>query len=857
MNRRLKKFLTVTAIQMIALTSAAQNQKALIVADATNRLPLAGVNLTFNHGKEGMISSPSGKIEPVSKISAGEITLSCVGYTTYTLNLPNSGQLPDTLFLQPVTIGLREVNIVASIAPDPTTPVTAHTLTRQSLDNLQAGKAFPEVMRELPSVYATRTGGGFGDATLSIRGFSQENITILLNGVPVNSVENGLVYWNNWEGLSEATSTLQVQKGIGASSVAINSIGGTVNILTKTTEAEKSNHISYNYTSYGAQRLMLGVNSGVTSSGWAFSFLGSRSTGSGFVDGTDINGWSYLISAGKEFGKRHKLVFTLMGSPERHGQRNFELSKAEVDQYGLKYSKDWGYLEGKKQNLSENFYHKPYFTVNHYFDVNPKLFISTSLYATTGTGGGVYYENFSGDYLPQYRTSQGLIDWDGVIRENRMHEDYYISKAGDTLTNYSKNVLTDFRANHWWAGILSSAKYKATEKITLTAGVHARYFESSLWEEITNLLGGEYFIDDYAWTAEGASGRDIIKKVGDRIRVDNGARTGLLSAFGQMAWDGTFTDGFISASISENWYDRVDHYNYVKNTDAEGRKKLGYDIKAGISRSLTPNHILFINGGYFNRAPYYKFVYPNWNNISAEPLKNEKVLSAEVGYLAELPNLHFRLSGYYTLWKDKSVLSNEYKLLENASQTRAMITGLDALHYGLEAELSWKATDRLSLKASYSIGNWEWQNDVSALLVNQANQIVDTVNVYAKGLKVGGAPQTQASFSARFNLIENLTFGGVFNWYDRIWASFDPAGRTNSQDREQSWRIPSYTTTDLSITYKTLFFSRETVLNASCNNLFNQSYILTGTDGQTHTENDFRGFWGYGRTFIFSVSMTL
>ena len=130
MNRRLKKFLTVTAIQMIALTSAAQHQKALIVADATNRLPLAGVNLTFNHGKEGMISSPSGKIEPVSKISAGEITLSCVGYTTYTLNLPNSGQLPDTLFLQPVTIGLREVNIVASIAPDPTTPVTAHNLDK-------------------------------------------------------------------------------------------------------------------------------------------------------------------------------------------------------------------------------------------------------------------------------------------------------------------------------------------------------------------------------------------------------------------------------------------------------------------------------------------------------------------------------------------------------------------------------------------------------------------------------------------------------------------------------------------------------------------------------------------------------
>ena len=857
MNRRLKKFLTISAIQMIVLTSAAQNQKALIVADATNRLPLAGVNLIFNQGRDGLISSQTGKIEPTSKISSGMVTVSCVGYETLYLNLSKPSDLPDTLFLKPITIGLREVNIVANIAPDPTTPVTAHTLTREALNNLQTGKAFPEVMRELPGVYATRTGGGFGDASLSIRGFSQENITILLNGVPVNSVENGLVYWNNWEGLSEATSTLQVQKGIGASSVALNSIGGTVNILTKTTEAQQSNYLSYNYSSYGAQRLMLGVNSGKTSSGWAFSFLGSRSTGKGFVEGTDINGWSYLISAGKEFGKRHKLVLTLMGSPERHGQRNFELSKAEIDQYGIEYSKDWGFLEGKKQNISENFYHKPYFTINHYFDVNPKLFVSTSLYATTGTGGGIYYENFSGQYLPQYRNSQGLIDWDAAIRENQNHQEYYVSQTGDTLRNYSKNVLTDFRANHWWAGILSSARYKASEKITITSGVHARYFESSLWEEITNLLGGQYFIDDYAWTAEGASGRNIIKKVGDRIRVDNGARTGLLSAFGQLAFDGVNSDGFISASISENWYDRVDHYNYVKNTNADGRNKMGYDVKAGISHSITPNHVLFINGGYFNRAPYYKFVYPNWNNIPAEPLKNEKVLTAELGYLAEFQHLHFRLSGYYTLWKDKSILSNEYKLLENASQTRAMITGLDALHLGLEAEISYRATERLSLKASYSIANWEWQNDVSAVLVNQANQIVDTVNVYAKGLKVGGAPQTQAALSAHFNLIDNLSISGVFNWYDRIWASFDPATRTNSLDRSQSWRIPSYTTTDLTINYKTQFLSKETTLNATCNNLFNQKYILTGTDGASHSEEDFRGFWGYGRSFIFSVSMTL
>ena len=90
-------------------------------------------------------------------------------------------------------------------------------------------------MNSVPGVYATRLGGGSGDASVNIRGFKQENVALLLNGIPMSSVENGLVYWNNWLGLSEATQQIQVQRGLGASQVALNSIGGTINIITKTT----------------------------------------------------------------------------------------------------------------------------------------------------------------------------------------------------------------------------------------------------------------------------------------------------------------------------------------------------------------------------------------------------------------------------------------------------------------------------------------------------------------------------------------------------------------------------------------------------------------------------------------------
>ena len=61
----------------------------------------------------------------------------------------------------------------------------------------------------------------------------------MINGVPVNDMENGSVYWSNWAGLSDVTSAMQVQRGLGASKVAVPSIGGTINIISKSSDVQK------------------------------------------------------------------------------------------------------------------------------------------------------------------------------------------------------------------------------------------------------------------------------------------------------------------------------------------------------------------------------------------------------------------------------------------------------------------------------------------------------------------------------------------------------------------------------------------------------------------------------------------
>ena len=61
----------------------------------------------------------------------------------------------------------------------------------------------------------------------------------MINGQPVNDMENGWVYWSNWAGLADVTTAMQVQRGLGSSKLAISTVGGTINVVTKTSTARE------------------------------------------------------------------------------------------------------------------------------------------------------------------------------------------------------------------------------------------------------------------------------------------------------------------------------------------------------------------------------------------------------------------------------------------------------------------------------------------------------------------------------------------------------------------------------------------------------------------------------------------
>ncbi|MGM9840343.1 MAG: TonB-dependent receptor plug domain-containing protein [Sodaliphilus sp.] len=81
------------------------------------------------------------------------------------------------------TVTLQEVSVRANFANEQVTPLNLTTITSQSLRIHTTAPNYVEVMQCVQGVYATSTSGSYGDASLNIRGFKQDNVAIMLNAI--------------------------------------------------------------------------------------------------------------------------------------------------------------------------------------------------------------------------------------------------------------------------------------------------------------------------------------------------------------------------------------------------------------------------------------------------------------------------------------------------------------------------------------------------------------------------------------------------------------------------------------------------------------------------------------------------
>ncbi|WP_237277319.1 TonB-dependent receptor [Tenacibaculum ovolyticum] len=845
------KNVLLAALFFVTATVLGQTKLTGLVVDEMGE-PLPGASVVVKGTANGTSTDFDGKFMLKSKSNSGTIVVSFVGYLKKEVAYSTSNL--GTINLEPSNV-LNEVVITAtSFAVDRKTPVAVSTIKAEDIETKLGTQEFPEILKSTPGVYATKTGGGYGDSRINLRGFRSENVAVMINGVPVNDMENGAVYWSNWAGLSDVTSAMQVQRGLGASKVAVPSVGGTINIISKSSDAKKGGNVKMSIANDGYQKYGMTLSTGLMDNGLAITASAAKVSGDGYVDGLQFEGVNYFLNISKVLNDNHKLSFNVIGAKQTHGQRYNTRTIAQnraTEQGGKRFNPDWGYRNGKVENSSFNFYHKPQISLNHDWTISDRTFVTTAVYASFGSGGGRRTEGTGKFTNDDYRLGDvdTPIDFDRIVAEN---------KANGALG--ATDVFTASVNEHKWYGVLSTLKTDLSDNLILSTGIDARYYIGSHWYEVTDLLGGQYFLNPKS----NDNNFNAALKVGDRYNRDYEGRVLRYGTFGQLEYSQDNLSVFLSTTISNTRYGRSSFLDDSSNPNgnvSENINFLGFGTKGGANYNLDDNQNIFANVGYFSRAPFLTgnvFLNKESVELNSEAI-NEKVFSAEIGYGYRSEKFNANVNVYRTSWLDKSLTARVQDPDNTGEFLEANLPGLDALHQGLEVDFAYKMSDNLTLTGMASLGDWRWKSDVTAEIFDQSGASIKKVEVNATDLKVSDAAQTTFALGLKYKALEKSSIFLDYNYAGDLYSRMDI---TRSVDRKNTWKLPAYHLFDLGLTHGFEIGGFDATLSGKMNNILDVEYISDAFDAteniggvEVHNSTNAGVYYGAGRTFSLGLKV--
>ncbi len=899
MRRHLIHFLLVAVLSAFSAVASAQTTVKGQLVDAETGEPLVGAAVMVVGTAQGTVTDIDGYFKQ-DVTPNGTLLFKYVGYKDLQKKIAQKGGTVDLGAVQMYAdaVALNDV-IITSHAIARKTPVAMSTIAPSYIEERIGTADFPQILKSSPGVYVSRGGGGFGDSKVNIRGFKSENVAVLVNGAPMNDMEWGGVYWSNWAGLTDVSSNVQYQRGLGASKVSAPSVGGSINIVTKATDAKKGGFASYAVGNDGYNKVLFSVSSGLTKDGWAFTLLGGKSWGDGYVQGTEFEGYTYFASLAKRLGDNHQVSLTAFGAPQWHNQRsNYDGLTIEgwqqVQKYmqpgeQYRYNPTYGFgKNGERKTSARNKYHKPQIQFNHSWQIDSKSSLNSMLYMSIGDGYGYSGQGTSAYSSAWYGSSDGVLSTtfrnaDGTFAYDKIQE------MNEQSTSGSQMVMSTSKNLHKWYGLLSTYTKELNDQINFYIGIDARYYIGTHTNEIIDLYNGSYYIDRYRKNVKAANfagaGTDAFnyKKltVGDVVYRDYDGHVLQGGVFGQAEYDNDKLTAFVSGSISEVSQWRYDRFYYDEaHAKSDKVNKLGFTIKGGANYNLDEHNNVFANVGYISRAPYFSggaFLSSTVSNAVNKDAVNEKVLSFEVGYGYRSRIFTANLNAYHTIWKDKTMARSFDYTDADGNLDRAMVNmqGVNSTHQGVELEMNYKPATWVNFTGMLSVGDWRWTNNPVGYFYNSGGQPMTknfkvasgigaedhaTMLVGQKNVMEGGSAQTTAAIGVNLFPMKGLRLSLDWNFYGRNYADYAVQSNDISLGGEKiyetPWRIPSYSTVDFSGSYAFEIAGLKTTLSGNIENLFNQEYINSAFDGGDHTwKTAYRVFYGFGRNMSLKLKV--
>lgn len=805
------------------------------------------------------------------------------------------------------------------------------TITENDLgDDNSGSESTAGLLQSSRDAFQQAAAFNWGQARFRMRGLDNSYGTTMINGVVMNKIYDGRPQWSNWGGLNDATRNQEFTLGSSPSDYTFGGILGTQEINTRASLYRKGNRISFSGTNTNySWRTMATANSGLMKNGWAYSISASRRWAKeGFFEGTDYAANSFFASIEKRFNDKHSLNFTSIYAQNSRGKSS--PNTTEVNNIkGFKYNSYWGWQNGKKRNSRDKDIEEPILMLTHYWKLSDKTNLTTNVAYQFGSVGNTridyqlannpdptYYKRLPSYYLnlgDQANANLALQNFmaDGQLDWNAM----YIANQNSVYSGRSSYALYEDRTDDKQLTANSFLFSDLSDNIKLNAGVSFKKLKSHNFQNLLDLLGGQYFSDvDPFYTGDATQSdlnnpnRQVV--VGDTYGYNYNLNANVIDAFTQFKFSYKKVDFYLAQSFSRSEYQREGLYKngiYANNSFGKSTKKTyeNFGFKGGLTYKITGQHLIDFNGAYMTKEPGMRNVFSNAriNNNITDNLTSESVASVDASYIIRTPKFKSRITGYFSKIQNAADLAFFYGegLFDEASVgagnedsfVSEIVTGIDKRNMGIELGMEYQITSTIKATLAATYGEYIYANnpnlkvndDGQASLTN-TNPVTDFGQAYLKGYRVGGLPQQAASFGLEYRDPNFWWIGANINYIGGNYIDISNILRTQNfvVNPADGLGYPGATPDVVRNTLKQEKFNSFNLLNltggkswkidnttvgffASINNVldtiyktggFEQSRKATFPDYQADYANGTpsfgpKYFYGYGRTYFLNV----
>lgn len=844
----MKKLVFSILFAMLAVVGWAQNKPAPAVltgkvVDAKSQKPMQSAVATIENTSFMGLADAEGVFR-IEGVTGGKqvLRVSSAGYTDKLLPVDlKDGQTLDLgiVVLEEDQTSEQQLALV--------------TLTENDLgDDNSGSESTSGLLQATRDTYQQAAAFNWGQARFRVRGLDNEYGTTMINGIVMNKIYDGRPQWSNWGGLNDATRNQEFTTGSAPSDYIFGGILGTQEINTRASIYRPGTRISAagtntNYT----WRTMATHASGMNPDGWAYVIsAGYRGAQEGYFEGTDYDALSLFASVEKRLSDKHSLNFTAIYAQNSRG-KNSPNTQEVTDLAGVKYNSYWGWQDGKKRNSRDKDVEEPVFILSHFWKINDRNRLNTNVSYQTGKIGNSrfdqqnannpdpsYYRN-----LPSYYLNNGIFDDEFVfthlpdIAGANAARSFFLANRQinwgaiyegnqNTVNGNSSIVLYEDRTDdtQWSANSIFSSTL--SDNIDLNAGVNFRRLKSHNFQNLLDLLGGQYFLDIDPFNtsiSDDATQSDLNNPnrqvgVGDTYGYNYNLFATTIDAFTQFRFRYRKVDFYLAQSFARNEYKREGLYRnglYANNSFGDSKKATfeTFGFKGGATFKITGRQFIDVNALYMTKAPTIRSTFSNarLNNDITPDLGPERITSGDISYIIRDPKFKARLTGYYSKMQNTTELSFFYAegIGDEGSESdqdafiSEILTGADKQNIGAELGLEYQITSTLKVTGAANYGQYIYTNNPNLRVNDDAlatpdnpQPIVDFGKAFLKNYRVAGTPQQAYSLGLEYRDPKFWWVGANINWLDDNYLDVSNILRTQNftfDSQEGVW-FPGATT---------------------------------------------------------------